>query len=63
MLGKIVTGIVVAELIGFGLLGAWVYSEARYIDGRRDAYKDVNDTLGKLIIDTAEKHESEREES
>ena len=63
MLGKLLTSIAVVELIGVGVLGTVVYSEFRYHQGRMDAYREVNETLGKLIIGPEEKHESEEKES
>lgn len=63
MLGKLVTSIMVVETITLGVLGSWVYSEFRYHQGRRDAYNDVNEKLGKILIGPEEKHESEEKES
>ena len=63
MFGRILNGIIVAELIGAGVLGALVYSEIRYRQGRHDAYVDVQNKLCELLKDTNEKHESEQGES
>ena len=58
MFGKLLTFIFVTEVVGVGLLGAHMYSEYKYQQGKRDAYQDVNNKLGGLLKDLSEKHES-----
>lgn len=63
MFEKIVKGIIVTELIGAGLLGAWIYSELRYRQGKHDAYVDVGNQFCEILKEVTEKHESEKEET
>jgi hypothetical protein len=61
MFGKLLAFILVTEVVGVGLLGAHMYSEYKYQQGKRDAYQDVNDKLGGLLKDIGEKHESKED--
>lgn len=61
MFGKLASLILGAEIVGLGILGAWAYSESRYYQGRRDAFREVNDSLGNLLKEVQGKHDSEKE--
>lgn len=58
MFGKLLTFVFVSEIVGVGLLGAHMYSEYRYQQGKRDAYRDVIDKIDYLLRDVDKKHES-----